>query len=354
MSDEELPGAPKPAQEGRPELRPARPDAKSSDAEVGEGRPSYMPRMPWGWILLGTAAVAGLFGVYHVRQRQSAEAIRQQMLALHDERLTEIAERYMSFRERLEGMISEAAQAGEPETWVDPQLKIAGLRSGDGLYVRLPIEAARERESIGPAAWGAQDDSIMRCMGIAPMNLRGLYQNGEFLTPEWLETLRTEQDRMQLRMLDDQLGRHVKVDAPVVASMMQADWLMVVLQQGEDRRDHPVDVFLWDLKRDRQLLRTRVQARGLLVPVRLRFEGVAEGAAPADSNLLSGGATDCSIASQLRSLTGGAPIDFASGEELLRDDVEEDAGNDGEDEAAPAPSSAGPDTHEEEVAAPAP
>lgn len=308
----------------RPELRPARPD----DASSG-GRPSYMPRLPWKWIILGTGALVLLFGGYYVRREQRNEALRQQMLTLHEERLGELSGRYLHFRERIERLVREAADGGEPETWVDPRLNIAGLRAGEGLYLRIPAEVAREQpERIGAAARGMANDSIMRCMGIAPMSVRGLYEKGDFLTPEWVEQVRTEGDMMQLRVLDDQLGRHVQVDVPVVASMLQADWFLLVLQQGENRRDHPVDVFLWDLRRDRPLMRARIQARGLLVPVRI--EGATAGPAPGRPQVRSGGAQDCSIASQIRALTGGEPVDFESGEQLEEAAASADAEPEGE------------------------
>lgn len=277
-----------------------------------------MPRIPWRWILLGAAGIAALIATYHVRKEQASEALRQGMLTVHEDRLAEMSARYLRFRERIEGMIAEAAQGGEPETWVDPRLNIAGLRQGAGLYMRLPVDAARDRATIGPAARGAQADAIMRCLGIAPMNLRGFYEKGEFLTPEWVEAMRTEDDEMRLRVLDDQLRRHVQVDVPVLATMMQADWLMVVLQQGENRRDEPVDVFLWDLQRNQPLLRARIQARGLLIPVRLRFDGA--GGSSSGAATQAGGAQDCSIASQIRALTGREAVEFESGAQLLDDE----------------------------------
>lgn len=325
-------------EEGRPELRPARPDAAGS-----EGRPSYMPRMPWRWILLAVAALVALFGGYYVRKQQRAEALRQQMLTLHEERLGELSSRYTRFVRRLETLVHEAAVAGEPEQWVDPRLNIAGLRSGDGLYLRLPIDAARDPQHIAPAARGAAPDAIMRCLGIAPMNVRGLYEKGDFLTPEYVESIRNEQDSMQLRVLDDQLGRHVQVDVPVVVSMLQADWFMLVLQQGENRRDAPVDVYLWDLHRNRQLLRARIQGRGLLVPVRLRFEGVNPAEAPGRPQVRSGGAQDCSIASQIRALAGGEPLDFQSGDRLIEaaEDVDSVDPESAPGEPEPTPGSEG-------------
>src|SRR5262249_42601232 len=134
--------------------------------------------------------------------------------------------------------------------------------------------------------------------------------------PEWLDALRREGDVTRLRVIEDQLGRHVHVDVPVVSTMMRADWFMLVIQQGENRRDFPVDVYLWDLHEQRQLLRARIQGRGLLVPVRVQFPGIDPGP-PVHSNLTTGGAQDCSIASQIRSLTGNAPVGFEAAQQVM-------------------------------------
>jgi len=273
--------------------------------------------MPWKTALVVILGIVGVFAFYTIRQDRRKEALRQQMLDLHESQLTDVAERYMAYRGRLEGLIMQAAEAGEPESWADPRLNLSGLRGGEGLYLRIRIEATESAETIEAGALGMDGDAITRCLGLSPMSMRGLYEKGEFLTPEYLEDLRGEEDMMALRVLDDQLGRHIQVDAPVLISMMQADWFMLVIQRGESRRDHPVDVFLWDLARDQQLLRARVQGRGLLVPVRLRFEGVTPSRAPGRPQVRSGGATDCSIASQIRELTGEEAIDFDSSEEVI-------------------------------------
>ena len=253
---------------------------------------------------------------YTVRQDRRQEALREQMLELHESQLTEVAERYMEFRGRIEDLVQEAAEGGEPEAWADPRLSMRALRSREGLYLRIRSEAAAGSEEIRSGALIMEPDRIHDCLGTSPMSVRGLYEKGEFLTPGWVENLRSEEDMMALRVLDDQLGRHIQVDAPVVLSMMQARWFMLVIQQGESRRDHPVDVFIWDLRENRQLLRARIQGRGLLVPVRLRFEGVQAGPG-ATINPRSGGATDCSIGSQITELMGAEPLEFDSSDEVV-------------------------------------
>ena len=278
------------------------------------------------------------------------------LASLERTELTEIAERYLAYRRRIEELVQQAHEAGEPDNWADPRLNFEGLRSGEGLYLRIPADWADTSERIEGAALAMDRDAITRCLGISPMSVRGLYENGYFLTPEWADQISREQDLMQLRVLDDQLRRHILVDAPVVATMMQeARWFLLVLQQGENRRDHPVDVYLWDLRRNQQLLRARVQGRGLLVPVRLRFEGTTAPAAPGRPQVQSGGANDCSIASEIRALTGGAPIAFESGANVIEAAREADeAAAADEGEPAAGPDGAGDETPDSDDDAPAP
>ncbi len=270
--------------------------------------------MPWKTAIVVVLGVFGMFAFYNVRQDRRQEALRQQMLDLHETQLTEISERYLGFRRRLETLVLEAVEGGEPEPF--SRVNISGLRAGEGLYLRIHAQNATSPEMIRSAALGMAPDGITRCLGLSPASVRGLYEKGDFLTPEWVDNLRQESDMMALRVLDHRLGRHIQVDAPVVLSMMQADWFLLVVQQGENRRDHPVDVFLWDLRRDRALLAARIQGRGLLVPVRLRFEGVNNQQAPAAPPVRSGGANDCSIASQIRAMGGAGLLEFESGEQV--------------------------------------
>jgi hypothetical protein len=87
-------------------------------------------------------------------------------------------------------------------------------------------------------------------------------------------------------------------------STLQTDWFLLVLEQGAERRSAPVDVFLWDLKRDQKLLATRVQARGALMPMRVRSSGAPAAPRVTADDLDGSGATDCSIASQIKELAG--------------------------------------------------
>lgn len=308
----------------KPALSPARPDPDEL-----EGRPSYMPRLPWRWIVIFGGLIALVYGGYQVRGRQRADALRTQILDTYDANLSSLSERYVGFRERLERWTVEAAQGGEPEQWVDPRLRISGLHSGDGIYLRLTAEQAASPDGIAQAAMAMEQDALVRCLGIAPASARGLYGTGDFLTPEWREQVTASSDFMRLRVLDEQLARNMEVDVPVVASLLGAQYFLLVVQQGDNRRDAPVDVYLWDLREERQLLRARIRANGILLPVRLRFDGVPAAPRPdGRAELFSGGAHDCSIAAQIKALTGEAPMSVGSGaqlEERMRETEAEEA-----------------------------
>lgn len=318
-TDELAGGSGRPSSSPIPRLKPARPEP-----EELEGRPAYLPRFPWRWIVIFGGLFAVLWGVYEVRQRQRADALRAEILQSYERNLRPLAERYMRFRERIERWVIDAAGAGEPERWVDPRLRISGLHAGEGLYLRIAASAATGPEAIARAARGMDSDALTRCLGIAPASARGLYESGAFLEPSFVDEVRSTSDWMRLRVLDEQLVRSTRVDAPVIASLLQAQYFLLVLQQGENRRDAPVDVYLWDLRENRQLLRARIQASGILLPVRLRFGGTSPSPRPEGRpNLLSGGAHDCSIAAQIKALTGEPPMEIRSGaalEEQMREE----------------------------------
>lgn len=299
--------------ENKPPLKPARPDPD----ELELGRPSYMPRLPWRLIFMFAGLIGLVYGGYQLRERQRADALRTQILDTYDDRLSSLSERYVGFRERLERWTAEAAQGGEPEQFVDPRLRISGLHSGEGIYLRLTSEQAASPDGIVQAALAMEQDALVRCLGIAPASARGLYGVGGFLAPEWRDEVVASSDFMRLRVLDEQLARNMEVDVPVVASLLGAQYFLLVVQQGENRRDAPVDVFLWDLREERQLLRARIRANGILLPVRLRFDGVPQAPRPdGQAELFSGGAHDCSIAAQIKALTGEAPMSVGSGPQL--------------------------------------
>ena len=277
-------------------LSPARPAV--SDDSAG-----YMPRLPWRWILIGTLSLSTVMGGYLLNRQRKLTELRSQIVLAHSEGLAEPARRYLAFRDRLEGLILGAASRS-PDRYADKRLRITGLRAGKGLYLRLPAKDGATKQGIRRAASAMEGDAIASCLGIAPASARGLWEKGEFLTPEWLKDTRNADSVMGLRVTDEVLRRHIKVDLPAVLNMVRSDWFLLVLQHGSNRRDDPVDVFLWDLRGDQQLLRGRIQANGALMPIRVRLKDAPPSPALAPERLEDGAASDCSIAAQIKELAG--------------------------------------------------
>ena len=134
--------------------------------------------------------------------QQCADELREAIMETHTSQLTELGDRYGQFRRRLETWIVESAEAGEPERYVDPRLRISGLHSGEGLYLRIHADQATSSEAIEAGAREMGVDAITRCLGINPASARGFFENGAFLRPDWLDEVRDETGILRLRVLD--------------------------------------------------------------------------------------------------------------------------------------------------------
>jgi len=299
-------------------LKPARPMLVDESA-------GYMPRMPWRWILIGTMSLSTLVAVLWMKQDRKASALRSQLVQVHQKELEEPARRYGEFRQKIETLITEAA-AAEPERYIDRRLRLSGLRSGQGLYLRLPADKAGSPEDIEAAASVSTPDAIAACLGLAPASASGLWDKGGFLKEDWLKQRQAE-SVMDLRVTDEMLANKIRADLPAVLHMLRADWFLLVLQHGQDRREHPVDVFLWDLRSSQKLLSARVQSRGLLLPVRIKSKDAPYQAPPSVERRTQGSANDCSIAAQLKQLAGASLLELENADSVTA--VPQAAGRDG-------------------------
>jgi hypothetical protein len=280
----------------KPRLVPARPQEPEEAA-------AYMPRLPWRWILLGVLGVGTVMGGYWLKEQRRADMLRADILRVHQQELKQPAERYEALRTKLEGWVLEAAKEA-PQAWADERLRVSGLRGGNGLYLRVPAAQADTPEHLAKAASQMGPDAIGSCLGLAPSSARALFDKGEFLRPAWIDDIRGEASVMTLRVKDEMLSRRIDTDLPIVMDLLRSSWFLLVLEQGPSRRDSPVDVFLWDIKRNQQLLRARIQARGALLGARVASAGAPRAEGTRTHDLTGSGATDCSIASQLKALTG--------------------------------------------------
>lgn len=283
------------------ELKPARFDESGSEGKA------FKTGAPWKWIIAIAFILAAGFGWYNWRERSNALEIRGGIAASYQAHVVPVRERVFAFREKLEAWVQEAAEQDPPETFADPRLNLAGLHRAQGLYMRIHVDHTGDSESISNATRLMDPDAISRCLGLSPSSLRAFYDRLPFLSPEWLEDVEEAgDDNLRLRVLEEQLKNRVERDLPLMLDAERSDYFLLVVQRGETRREHPVDVFLWDVQRETLLLKTRAQARGTFIPVRIAIGDTPYGKAPPPPR--STGVNDCSIASQVREVAGeGAP-----------------------------------------------
>ncbi len=308
-----------------PDLKPA----VYEESEVKE----FAAQFPWKWVALFVGTVVFFGGGYLYRQDQKIADLRQSIATSYSTQVSGAAGHINTFREKLEDWAIEVA-GDEPETWADERLNLAGLHNASGVYLRVHADQAGSRPALAEAARGMSPDAIPRCLGLSPTSLRAVYELGDFLEPSWAARLQEAPSVMALRVIEDELRRHIESDLPMIASMTSADYFLLALVHGNSRSAHPVDIYLWDLRSDRLLLKTRTQARGRLVQARIALEGTPRTGYVESSS--RSGASDCSIASQVRAAAGRGLVEFESQQgSLLQDNgsptPEGEAGEAGEE-----------------------
>jgi hypothetical protein len=287
-----------------PQLQPARPDVE------GGARPAYLPRLPWKWIVGGGTSLALVLGSIHYRDRQEIAALRANVLDVHRSQLGPLGARYDTLLAKIYRNTA-AAAARRPENYVDPRLKLDALGSSAGIYLRLNARRATEPDAIANASLDEKKDAIAACLGLSPVWFPELYAHGTFLEGRFIKQAESAESTMKLRVIAEELRQRTRRDLPFVVEALKAQWFMLALTHGDNRRDTPVDVYLWDLRNDALLLSGRAQPDGMLVSARIAVTGQKPG--QYSSGEQSGAAQDCSIAGQLRALAGSAaPVTFGS------------------------------------------
>lgn len=301
-----------------PDLKPARPDIASDE------RKGYMPSLPWRWIGGVGLFLALSIGTCQIRDQQETEALRQIVLKAYHDDLLPVAKRYQDVAEKIRVDTAGAAAQSAAASYIDPRLNFDALRSGKGLYLRISAAKAAQPQALSGSDLEAEPDAIARCLGLAPLPVAELFAKGSFLEKDWIERARDADSVLRLRVVAEELKQRSIRDLPFVAETSTAQWFLLVLERGENRRDAPVDTYLWDLRSNKLLLSTHAKASGGLVAARIAVGGVKPG--HYSTGAQTGAAQDCSIASQMRALAGEAPPSFASPLPTPNADTARDAG----------------------------
>jgi hypothetical protein len=277
----------------KPRLVPARPD-------FGEAKRSgFLPRLPWRYLAGLALLVAIVIAGFNWRQAQRAAALRVEIRKIHEQDLRELRGEYQGALDKLQKLISGAADLPVEPTEVDGRLRLETLRGQPGLYLRVPLEDAAH---VDDAALQMEPDWIPGCLGWNPTTARELYEIGAFLQPEFIAKL-DEENVMKLRVREDTLSQRMEKDVAGLRAAMNAPWFMLVLQEGPSRSEQPVRVFLWDMRENKLVLRARVRAQGILLTSKIYSQGETRQGAGKPNEGGAAAANDCSIASALKRLT---------------------------------------------------
>jgi len=282
------------------DLEPAQYDPSETDATA------FAPKLPWRLLAVGALVIVGVIGGYLYNEEVETSALRESIVGEYASGVEPDARRLRGFRQRLEELIIASADT-PPETTVDAHLRFAAMHDARGLYLRIRAEDAGSSEAIAHGSSRMMPDAFTRCLGVAPTSLRGLFERSAFLDTTWPERLRDAHTRLRLRVIQDELRRHIRRDLPLFTQLLDADYFLLVLEQD----DGAFDVFLWDLEHGQQLLKTRARASGLLVPVRIDLPGMPRGPR-LRRQPHPVGAAECSIAGRLKALTHEEAMTFGS------------------------------------------
>jgi hypothetical protein len=280
-------------------------------AEFEGGRKNrYRPRLPWGRIGLLLILVALVVGAYLWRQKVRADALRARMAAQY---AAEVAPTLDALKETRADLVEKAlsAKKGAANRLVEADFPISALHDEKVVYAHVLSTDLVDAESLLVALDAKDEDAIGACLGLALIPLVDLFEVPEVLTEKWLGGAEATNDMMRLSVREEQLTRAIERQLPAISERLPADFFLLVVVQGQSRLRDPVDVFLWDLERDRLVLRSRTDNRGKLISVVSRI-GPKTGQPRAKGDPIV--TADCSIAAHVKGLLGEPTMDLASPE----------------------------------------
>ena len=283
-----------------PELTPAEFD--------GVRRNRYRPRLPWtriGFVVLAAVLVAG---AYFWRQKVRADELRARIQALHAEQVAPVLEALERIRADLSAKAL-AAKSGAATRLVQAEEPLSSLHDKELVYLEVRASELTSEESLRAAAQSEAEDAIGACLGLKLTPLSALSDVPEVLTPQWLERANETNDMQRLSVREEQLSRAIERELPALKQRVPVDYFLLLVVQGKSRLRDPVDVFLWDLRNDRLVLRSRTQNRGRLITVRSQIGPRSETATAAGDPVVT---ADCSIAAHIKAQLGEPTMDLAT------------------------------------------
>ncbi len=272
----------------------------------GAPRNRYRPGLPWRRIGFVVLAALVVLGAYFWRQKVRADALRERIQSLHAAEVAPVLERLRvtsaDLREK-----ALAAKSGAARRLVEAEVPLSALHDEQVVYLRVRAPELRSAQSLEAAIDSTRDDAVGACLGLELTPLAELSEVPEVLTEKWLARSDETNDMQRLSVREEQLRRAIDRELPALSERVPADYFLLLVVQGKSRLEDPVDVFLWDLREDALVLRSRTENRGTLITVRSQIGPKAE-AARAESDPIA--VADCSIAAHIKAQLGEPTMDL--------------------------------------------
>lgn len=267
----------------------------------------YRPKFPWKKALVLSAVVTLILAAYFWRQRVRGDAARAELQRMHAEQIQPVLTALGELRADIEEK-AETGQAGAAERRVESGLKFSDLHGVPILYARVRAVELRTPDTVRASLVAKPKDAIGACLGLEMTSTSALYDVPDILQEKWLTSADETNDMLRLNIRHEQLEQAIHRELPALSELTKAAYLLLAVVQGHERDKDPVDLFLWDLRSDTLVLRSRTEARGRLIAARSQIGSAPRGAGPEERPLA---AADCSIAAHLKAITG-EPVEPAS------------------------------------------
>jgi len=283
-----------------PELTPAEFD--------GVRRNRYRPQLPWARIGFVVLLATLIGGAYFWRQKVRADELRARIQALHAEQVAPILAALRATRRDLEAKALEA-KSGAAERLVETKVPLSALHGEKVVYLRVRAPDLASKEALHAAIESEGTDAIGACLGLELTPLSALSDVPEVLTAKWLASADETNDMQRLSVREEQLRRAIERQLPALKERVPVDYFLLLVVQGKSRLRDPVDVFLWDLRRNELVLRSRTENRGRLITVRSQIGPKSESAKPTGDPIVT---ADCSIAAHIKAQLGEPTMDLGT------------------------------------------
>jgi hypothetical protein len=324
---------------------------------IYEGREQRKPGGKYGRpstavYLAGVSAILASLVAYKFVDDYQMDSAKRDLLAQQRAMKSTIGAEWAPLRGVLEKYVLDSAKAF-PGDFVDSEATRWDFRSQPGIYLRMRVADAKDATTLRDAAAESQKDAFTACLlreanqgaarnepdpppgadeGVAfsalekkafpeqPWNLGKAYAATRVLDDDWAEGLKAADDKMRLRVYQEQYAKAAKVEMKTVAEVVkQAKFFLLVLDEDPDdpmelakakqatdagKLDessvqlvaHWSRVYVMDLRNKQELLRLRRQG-----VAGFRFAGEHAPMDPETNAAMQRQVNNCQLANMVRS-----------------------------------------------------